>query len=449
MKNIVNKKISILGAEKSGIAAAKLAKSLGALPFVSDFGNPEKFRENIEILKIEGIPFETGGHSQEVFNCDFIVTSPGVPSSAPVIKNAIEAGIKVFSEPEFASWFCKGEIISISGTNGKSTVTMLLEHTLNQCGKRTYAGGNIGIAFSGLIESIREGEFVSLETSSFQLDHIDSFQPRISMILNITPDHLDRYDNRIENYIASKSRIFENQDGNDYYIFNADDELTPKTTGDRGTNEFGFSLKQPLKNGAYYQDGAFYFSKAGTKEFICRRSDLRLPGDHNAANALAVMIAAKILQCDDKDIVQAFLSFNGVEHRLEPVREINGIRFVNDSKATNVDSVWYALNSFNEPILLILGGKDKGNDYSRIAGLVKDRVRKIYAIGSSAEKVYGFFKEIVPVEKVSSMEEAVKKGFTDANSGEIVLLSPACASFDMFSNFEHRGQVFKYIVGTL
>ncbi len=446
--NINGKKISILGAVRSGLGAAKLAKAHGAIPFVSDYSPEEKMNEAKQILIAEGIDFEFGEHSARVFDCDFIITSPGVPSNSHVLVKAEEKEIKVFSELEFASWFCSGKIIAITGTNGKTTTTALCAHTLNTAGIKCYEAGNIGLAFSEVAAIVRPNEYVALETSSFQLDFVYSFKPYISIILNITPDHLDRYDDSFEKYTTSKQNIALNQDKSDYYIYNSDDHKIPKLNNGF-VNKIGFSITNPLDDGAYSCNGDFYNSVKAVEEIVCEESRLFLKGNHNKQNALAVLAVAKIAGCTNESIADSFSSFKGVEHRLEFVRELDGVEYINDSKATNVDSVWYALQSFDNPIYLILGGKDKGNNYTQIENLVKQNVQKIYAIGSSSQKVKNFFERVVEVELKDDLNDCVLSARAEAEENSVLLLSPACASFDMFKSYEHRGKVFKEAVMSL
>lgn len=441
-----DKKISILGAVRSGIGAAKLAKRLGGIPFVSDLSSREKLSDSISILEKEQIDFELGGHTSKVFDCDFVITSPGVPSDSVVINEFRKKNIEVISEVEFAAQYCQANIISITGTNGKTTTTSLMDFTINNSGLKSFAVGNIGNAFSEVADKLSKDDYVSLETSSFQLDHIKSFKPKFSLILNITPDHLDRYNNSFESYIASKIVITKNQNEEDYFIYNADDPNTFSTVKNDAVNKYAFSLKNKIDNGAYLENGTLVFSKNGIDESVCSTNDLYIKGEHNTANALAVLVVAKIIGISNELIKKSFSEFKGVEHRLEFVRELNGITYINDSKATNVDSVWYALRSFGKPIYLILGGKDKGNNYDQIRELVINNVAKIYAIGSSAQKVYDYFTSIKPVEIKNSLEECVETASREAEKNSILLLSPACASFDMFQNYEHRGQVFKEAV---
>jgi len=446
MLDIKNKKISIIGAVRSGLGAAKLTKQLGAIPFVSDSGSEEKLTASIEFLKNENIEFEVSKHTEKVFNCDLMVVSPGVPSDAEVIKNAKSRSIKTISELEFASTFCKANIVGITGTNGKTTVTSLCGYLFNECNKKTYTAGNIGLAFSEIATEAKENDFVSLEISSFQLDLIDKFKPKVAMILNITPDHMNRYENSIEKYAYSKLRIFENQDENDFLILSNDSDLLNQYFKKSKSNIFFFSTKNKVLNGCFLENDEVKFVKNDVIEFSCKTSDIFIKGDHNIQNAMAVIIAAKNFNLDDNKIIDALKSFKGVEHRLELVRVIEGIKFINDSKATNIDSVIVALKSFDEPIFLILGGQDKGNDYLMIEDLVIEKVKKIYAIGSSAEKIFNYFHSKVKTEIKNDFNEVINTAISEAREGDVVLLSPACASFDMFENYEHRGKVFKQIV---
>ena len=446
MLEIKNKKISIIGAVRSGLGAAKLAKQLGAIPFVSDAGSEEKLKTSIEYLKNEKIDFEVSIHSEKVFDCDLMVVSPGVASDSEVIRSARTKNLKIISELEFASSFCEANVIGITGTNGKTTTTSLCDYLFNECGVKSYSAGNIGLAFSEIATLAKENEFVSLEISSFQLDLIDKFKPKIAMILNITPDHLNRYEHSVEKYALSKLRVFENQDANDYLILSKDSELLIQYFKKAKSNIFFFSTSKKVSNGCYLENDEVRFVRNDIVEFSCKVSDIFIKGEHNIQNAMAVIIVAKIFNLDNEKILEALKSFKGVEHRLELVREIEGIKFINDSKATNVDSVVVALKSFDDPIFLILGGQDKGNDYSMIEDLVIEKVKKIYAIGSSAEKVFNYFHSKVKTEIKKDFDDVINTALSEAREGDVVLLSPACASFDMFDNYEHRGKVFKEIV---
>ena len=446
--NIENKKISIIGAVRSGVAAAKLAKKLGAFPFVSDSSDHEKISDFLFKLDEQKIPYEFGKHTDRVFDCDFIITSPGVPSDASILVEAKRRKILVVSEIEFASWFCKGKIIAITGTNGKTTTTTLMAHVLNSCGVKTHLAGNIGFAFSEVADKVLENEYVALEVSSFQLDHIKDFKPNYAMLLNITPDHLDRYMNEYSFYKAAKYRIAENQTETDFFLVNKESKDIELNKINIKPKWFYFSLNNDELAGCFITEKRIYFKRNQISEIIST-DELALKGEHNYQNVMAVIIAAKLIGLDNERIKIALMNFKGVEHRLESVRILDGVEFINDSKATNVDSVWFALRSFDKPIHLILGGKDKGNDYNQIKDEVKKRVKKIYAIGSSKEKVYDFFNKVVETESFKTFENAIESAKRNANENEIVLLSPACASFDMFQNYEHRGRVFKEIVRSL
>jgi UDP-N-acetylmuramoylalanine--D-glutamate ligase len=449
MIDLKGKKVSIIGAVRSGIGAAKLVKKVGGIPFVSDMADDNKIKDSIAMLNSENISFEMGIHSEKVYNCDLMVVSPGVPADSAVLKFAKEKNIKMVSEIELAYHHCNGNVIAITGTNGKTTTTSLCGYLFNQCGVKTYTAGNIGLAFSEIALDVKPDEYVSLEVSSFQLDLIENFKPKIAMILNITPDHLNRYENSIQKYAGSKQRVYANQDENDFLILNADSQSVSDYLQKHKSRDYFFSTSKTQKFGCYAENDKVFFAKDGQVTFSCDRKDIFIKGEHNLSNAMAVINTAKILGFDNEQIVKALKSFQGVEHRLELVREINGVKFINDSKATNVDSVWYALRSFDKPIFLILGGQDKGNDYNQIKDLVEKKVKKIYAIGSSAEKVFNFFHKLVKVEMKPSMEDVIMSAVKEAREGEIVLLSPACASFDMYNNYEHRGNIFKEAVNKL
>jgi UDP-N-acetylmuramoylalanine--D-glutamate ligase len=448
-QSVWNRKVTILGAERSGIGAAKLVKKLGGIPFVSDFAKPEKLQDKIALLKSEQIDFETGGHTERLFDTEFVIISPGVPSSAPVVKDLEARNIPIISELEFAALFCKGTIIAITGTNGKSTTTTLIDHLLKTAGYYSVMAGNIGLAFSEVVLDVPADGFVSLEVSSFQLDHVLFFKPRAAMILNITIDHMNRYEHSMTLYAESKYKIFKNLDASDYLILNGDSEwFTTDKIQTRAAVEY-FSLHGPINNGICLNNDEIIEYVNGEITFACPVSSLQIPGEHNVQNAMAAVASVKPFIKDNEVIVKGLQSFKGIEHRLELVEVIDGTLYVNDSKATNVDSVWYALKSYDTPIYLILGGRDKGNDYEQIKPLVLEKVKKIYAIGESAEKVFKFFHKEVKVEIKKSMDECIHAASKEARENEVVLLSPACASFDMYDNFEHRGQVFKEAVRKL
>lgn len=445
----------MIGAARSGVAAAKLLKSRGYKVFLSDSSPEEKINKDFvnEVISC-GIEYEFGKHSDKVFENDLLIVSPGVPQDSEIIQKALSADKEVVSEIEAASWFYNGKIIAITGTNGKTTTTTLTGEIFKDAGIDAQVCGNIGVAFSDVVESAPKSAAAVVETSSFQLDNIKSFKPYVSVLMNITPDHLDRYEHTYQNYIDSKLRVFENQDSGDYFVYNYDDEIIRQSIKDKvKAKPVPFSLKEDLSSsfdmGAFLKNGFIvYFYYLGMENIIDTKN-LIIKGPHNIYNSMASVISAKIFDIKKEYIGKTLSEFKGVEHRVEFVRELNGVKFYNDSKATNVNSVWYALQGFTEPIVLILGGKDKGNDYSEIENEVKKYVKHIIAIGSSKDKVYDFFKDMVPVTKADGFEEAITLAYQNAVKNNIVLLSPACASFDMFDNYEHRGREFKRIVNEL
>ncbi len=441
-----NKNISVVGAVRSGVAVAKLLKSHGAKVFVSDSAPAEKLLSSISSLQSEGIDWEVGKHSDRVYMCELMVISPGVPSNAPVVLKAQKRGIKVVSELEVGSWFCRAPIVAITGSNGKTTTTTLTGRILSDAKKKHVVAGNIGTAFSSVVLELAETTIAVLEVSSFQLDHIVTFQPKISVLLNITPDHMDRYDNSMEKYAVSKANIFKNQRADDVLIYNVDDDWINTVISSAQCRTIGFSVHQKLIEGAFTKDNKLFTSMDGIVTEIIDIDHIFIKGMHNLYNSMAATLVGQLLGVDPASIRVTLRTFEGVEHRLEFVREFNHIRYYNDSKATNVDSVWYALQAFKEPIVLLLGGRDKGNDYSQLIELVKKQVKAIVAIGESANKVEQAFRGTTVVKKVTSMDEAVSTAQFLAQSGDVVLLSPACASFDWFKNYEHRGQVFKELV---
>ncbi len=454
---VLGNKITIVGAARSGIAAARLLSGAGGRVFLSEFN--EGRDDTIQLLKSSGVQFEFDGHTSRALEADFIVVSPGVPSNVPLLVEAVKAGIPIFSEIEAAYWFCEAPIIAITGSNGKTTTTNLTAHIFDCAGRKTHVAGNIGKAFSDITKSTSSDDVVVLEVSSFQLDHIDTFRPDISVLLNITPDHLNRYDYQFENYAASKFRIFENQTSEDTLIYCYDDSFVrkrveqiapPGASSPGSVKTLGISQEQEIREGAFLRGSELVIRFNQEEEILMRKEELALRGPHNVYNSLAAAVAARVMEIPNLFVRESLSSFEGVAHRLEMVREINGVRFINDSKATNVNAVWYALESFRENIILIAGGRDKGNDYSSLKSLVKRNVRMVIAIGESAEKVdreLGSLAEQHMI--VDSLEEAVQTAHLLAKSGEVVLLSPACASFDMFNNYEERGDVFKATVMNL
>jgi UDP-N-acetylmuramoylalanine--D-glutamate ligase len=444
-----NKKVSVIGAARSGVAVAKLLKSHNANVFVSDSAVADKLQSSILNLQSEKIEYEIGKHSNRVYECELMVISPGVPSNAPVVLEALKRNIKVVSELEVGSWFCRAPIVAITGSNGKTTTTTLTGRILSDATKKHVVAGNIGTAFSSVVLELAETDIAVLEVSSFQLDHIDKFRPKISVLLNITPDHMDRYNHSMEKYAASKARVFKNQRDGDMLIYNIDDEWTNKIIHQAQCRKIGLSVQKKLTEGAFVEDSKLITSTSGTRTEIIDINQIFIKGMHNLYNSMAAALVGQLLGVDATSIQSTLKTFEGVEHRLEFVRKLNDVSYYNDSKATNVDSVWFALQSFKEPIVLFLGGRDKGNDYSRLTELVRKQVKAIVAIGESADIVEQSFKGTTVITKASSMEEAVDIARFLAQPGDVVLLSPACASFDWFKNYEHRGEVFKQLVNKL
>jgi UDP-N-acetylmuramoylalanine--D-glutamate ligase len=444
------KRFSILGAGKSGLAVARLLKTRRAKVFLSEKGKKNKFEEAARELDEIGVEYEFGDNTHRVLDADYIVLSPGVPIDAPIVKLAREKQIKILSEIEIAFDQCEAPIVAITGTNGKTTTTTLVGEIFKRAGWNTFVAGNIGIAFSEIVDQAKgEKAIVVLEVSSFQLDAIDTFRPKVSALLNITPDHLDRYKN-YEAYIQSKYRIVENQKGYDVFVYNHDDDHARNCADTVNIRTLGFSLKEELKQGAYLSGDDVVLRIGREKEVLINRNEIGIPGPHNLMNAMAAALMTRTMGVEYDAIRETLRAFKGVEHRIEFVRELNGVKYYNDSKATNVDSVFYALGSFKEPIILIAGGKDKGNDYSKIADSVKEHVKAIVTVGKGAAQIEKFFKDMKPIHSAGmSMEEAVRLAKDAAAPGDIVLLSPACASFDMFDNYEQRGMVFKELVSKL
>ena len=446
------KRFSVIGGARSGLAVASLLRSRGAAVFLSEQAPGEQREELREQLVDLGVAHEFGGHTGRAVDADVVVLSPGVPSDAPVVREALSRGCTVVSELEVASWFCPGPIVAITGTNGKTTTTALTGRMLSDARVRSVVAGNIGLAFSAVVGGMRDGDVAVLEVSSFQLDYVQTFRPAVAVLLNITPDHLDRYGHSFENYIASKVRVFARQRQGDVLIYNADDEVACRAverSAPAGVRLLPFGIGVRPAEGAFEQDGMLRLSLAGGTTDVLAVDAISIPGVHNRYNAMAATLAARACGAGMASLRATLKNFKGVEHRLEFVRERGGVRFVNDSKATNVDSVWYALQSFTSPIVLLLGGRDKGNDYGRLEELVRTHVKAIVAIGESAAKVQAFFETLVPTRTASSMAEAVRLAAGSAARGDVVLLSPACASFDWFENYEHRGRVFKELVMNL
>ena len=446
----MNKRIVILGGGESGLGAALLAHQKGFEVFLSDQGSlKDEYRNG---LQEAGVDFEEGKHTEEkILDASIVIKSPGIPESAEIVKKIRSMGIEIISEIEWA-WRYKGnsKIIAITGSNGKTTTTALTWHILHSAGVDCALVGNIGDSFAGQIAKNPKPVYV-VEVSSFQLDDIKEFRPDIAILTNITEDHLNRYDNCFENYIKSKFRITMNQQKNDHFIFCADDEVTMKHINefDIQSNQLPISMRRELPNGAFIKDGDMYV-RTGQDFVSMSVYDFALKGKHNQYNTMAACVAAAIMDIRKEKIRDAVQDFRGLEHRMEYVATVRGVEFINDSKATNVNSTWFALESMTKPVVLILGGVDKGNDYSLIADLVKEKVKAIICLGTDNRKIHDAFgKEVNPMVNTSSAEEAVHGAFHFAEKGDVVLLSPACASFDLFTNYEDRGSQFKKAVKEL
>lgn len=451
MKDVQGQHIVVIGAARSGIAAALLLAKKGADVFVSDYGQiSDQAKQKLEQA---GISYEENGHTDRTKSADFVVLSPGVPTEAPIIQYYLNEGKSVYSEIEAASWFTDQKIFAVTGSNGKTTVANWLDHVWNTADRDHALAGNIGVAFSDEIDR-NTGDFL-LEVSSFQLDHIKDFKPAVSMILNITPDHLNRYQNSLELYAAAKFRITENQTKADRFIFNYDDPIIQKHVEQlkqiqTAPQLWAFSNENEVPQGAFVRDDYIIFKFNDKEEPLMPTEELGLRGRHNLSNGLATALAARAAEIKNEIIRESLKTFTGVEHRLELAREVDGVKYINDSKATNVNAVWFALDSFNVPVTLILGGRDKGNDYSELEDQIREKVHTIIAIGESKDRVEAQLGKVAPnFVKVETMGGAVRAAQKVAKKGEIVLLSPACASFDMFDSYEHRGKIFKDEVNKL
>lgn len=438
------KRLVILGGGESGIGAAILGKKQNFDVFLSDKGIIKK--EYKDILLDKKILFEEQQHTDEkILNADWIIKSPGIPKKAPIIKKIQEKGITISSEIEFASRYTSSILIAITGSNGKTTTTSLTYEIFKKAGFNVGLAGNIGKSFAWQVAE-ENYEYYILEISSFQLDNIQNFKPHIAMVLNLSPDHLDQYDYNYQNYINSKFKITKNQDEKDYFIYNLDDEITQKWLQNNHTKAhlLPFSLKEKVEEGAYSDQKNIYITTNTEDALKMKIEDLALIGKHNVANSMAAGIAGKISKIKNEFIKQSLADFEAVEHRLEFVLKINGINFINDSKATNVNSVYYALESMKSPVIWIVGGTDKGNDYSELIPFVKQKVKAIVCLGLDNEKIINTFKDIIPnIAETHSMKDAVNASYLYGKKGDTVLLSPACASFDLFKNYEDRGIQFK------
>jgi UDP-N-acetylmuramoylalanine--D-glutamate ligase len=442
-------RLVILGGGESGVGTAILGKKKGYDVFVSDFG---KIKENYrEVLIINGIQWEDEQHTEElILNADVVMKSPGIPDKAPIIKKLIEKQIPVISEIEFASQFTNAITIGITGSNGKTTTTMLTYHLLKQGGLNVGLGGNIGKSFAWQVADENYDVYV-LELSSFQLDGIINYKPHIAIITNISPDHLDRYDYKYENYIASKFRITINQTEEDYLIYDADDEAITEWLNNNKVKAqlIPFSISKSVENGAFLNNNTMEIN-INEEEFLMETTQIALEGKHNMKNAMAATSVAQLMKIRKQTIRESLSNFQGVEHRLEKVLKIQNVQYINDSKATNVNATFFALDSITTPTVWIVGGVDKGNDYTELMALVHEKVKAIICLGVENKKIIDAFGNVVDMMvEVDNMHDAVNTARHIAEKGDTVLLSPACASFDLFQNYEDRGNQFKREVRNL
>ena len=440
-------RLVILGGGESGVGTAILGKKKGYDVFVSDFG---KIKGNYkEVLLINGIQWEDEKHTEDlILNADVVMKSPGIPDKSPIVRKLKEKGIPVISEIEFAAPFTNAVIIGITGSNGKTTTTMLTHHLLKSAGLNVGLGGNIGKSFAWQVAENKYDSYV-LELSSFQLDGIKDFKPHIAIITNISPDHLDRYDYKYENYIDSKFRITMNQTEEDYLIYDADDEAIEHwlSTHKVKAKLIPFSLTKTFNEGAYINNNSKMEIKISQDEFTMDTEYIALEGKHNMKNAMAATSVAKLMQIRKATIRESLSNFQGVEHRLEKVLKIQNVQYINDSKATNVNASFFALDSMNTPTVWIVGGVDKGNDYNELMSLVREKVKAIICLGVDNKKIIDVFGNVVDIMvEVDNMNDAVKMAQRLTEKGDSVLLSPACASFDLFESYEDRGNQFKQAV---
>jgi UDP-N-acetylmuramoylalanine--D-glutamate ligase len=458
MMELKDKRVLVVGLGKSGVASALFLKVHGARVTVSDTKSGDELRNEIPSLLDHGITVETGGHGERTFRGqDLIVVSPGVPVDAPLLVQARAMGEAVIGEIELAAQFLPGPIVAITGSNGKTTTTTLTGEILTAGGLPTLVGGNIGTPAISLAERAKRETVIVLEVSSFQLETIQTFRPKVAVVLNVTPDHLDRH-RTFEAYVDAKARIFENQRGDDFAVLNEDDPTCVTMAARTRAQVFWFSRQKEVKQGAWVREGNILFrdgteSQKNPQREIMLVSEIPLKGAHNLENVLAAVCAGALMGCAPEKIRQAVRDFKAVEHRLEFVATIRGVDYYNDSKATNVDATIKALESFTADIHLILGGKDKGSDYSVLNELLRQRVKRVYTIGAAAGKIESQIVSSksggVEVVRAETLENAVRKANAVAQAGDVVLLAPACASFDQFKNYEQRGRVFKEIVHSL
>jgi UDP-N-acetylmuramoylalanine--D-glutamate ligase len=449
--DLKNKRVLVVGLGKSGMAAALFLRDKGALVTVSDSRAATALASEIPALLDAGIMVESGGHGLLTFRRqDLIVVSPGVPYDTPELKQVRAFGLPIIGELELASRFLQGQVVAITGSNGKTTTTSLLGKIFSEAGRATLVGGNIGVPVIDLVQHSSAATINVLEVSSFQLETVEQFSPHIAVVLNITPDHLDRHGS-FANYAAMKTRITAQQTPADFLVLNGEDPPTQMVAAKTKAQIFWFSGRRPIKQGAFvHGESVLFIPREGTKaEPIMPVAEIPLKGAHNVENALAAVCAARLGGVSSESIRASVASFKAVEHRLEFVAVVRGVEFYNDSKATNVDATKKALEAFPGNIHLILGGKDKDSNYADLSTLLRERCKVVYTIGSASEKIERQLAGVVKIVSAATLEAATRKAAQDAATGDIVLLAPACSSFDQFENYEHRGRVFKDLVKAL
>jgi UDP-N-acetylmuramoylalanine--D-glutamate ligase len=445
---LAGKRVLVVGLARTGVATAQFCIERGATVTATEERTEEQIGDAAAKLRAAGVQLELGGHERRTFlDQDLIVPSPGVPFDLPHLLAARSGGVRVWSEIELAWRALRGKLVAVTGSNGKTTTTALIGHILKSANVPTLVGGNIGTPLISLVDISSDASVTVAEASSFQLEVIEAFHPEVGVLLNITPDHLDRHAS-FEEYAKAKARLFENQDEHDAAVLNADDAEASRFAPARAA-VYWFSRTRRVAAGAYLRDGQIVFRRDGGDTVLMPREEIPLRGEHNVENVLAAAAAASLVGVSPGEIAAGVRSFAGVEHRLEFVAEIRGVSFFNDSKATNVDATLKALDAFAGGLWVILGGKDKGSDYTLLADVLRARARGVMLIGAASEKIAAQLKGVVEMERAGTLDRAVRLAFERARAGDTVLLAPACASFDQFENYEHRGRVFKQVVRQL
>ncbi|HKW85658.1 MAG TPA: UDP-N-acetylmuramoyl-L-alanine--D-glutamate ligase [Nitrospiraceae bacterium] len=451
------KKVTVLGLARSGVAAARLLQAIGASVTVADRKEEQELSSALSRLDRQTLNVTVGaGYESALQGAELVVVSPGVPSDLEALTQARRQGVRVIGELELASWFLKAPVLAVTGTNGKSTTVTLLGLLLAQSGKRAFVGGNLGTPLCDAALAFYQAgrnagtlyDYIVAEVSSFQLETIEQFHPWVAAVLNITPDHMDRYPS-LESYVKVKAGIFKNQTTEDFALLGIDDEQVAGLQNRVRAKLLSFSRTRPVSQGAYLDGDCVMAIIGSRRQEVCRRDEIRLPGSHNLSNAMAAATIGLLCGCPTESIRHVLQIFPGLEHALELVRERQGVRFVNDSKGTNVDATIKALESFEEPVLLIAGGRDKGGDFRKLREPVRRRVKRVILIGEAASRIREALGDVGCISQAVTLRDAVTMAASEARSGDVVLLSPACASFDMFADYQDRGRQFKELVNQL